>query len=216
MPALFPPWSNTAMRIGLGSIAGIGMLTIAAPMIYVRTPFRRGQFEPPDQPVQFDHRHHVGDDGIDCRYCHSTVETLATAGIPSTDKCMGCHSQVWPRSMMLEPVRRSYFADSAIPWTRVHDLPAFVYFNHAIHVNEGVGCVTCHGRVDRMASVHQVASLTMGWCLDCHRNPERNLRPRDQITSMESAPTGDPIELGKMLAAQYGTRKLTTCTACHR
>jgi hypothetical protein len=216
MPALFPPWTNTAMRIGIVGIVAAGGCAIAAPMIYVRTPYRRGQFEPPDQPVMFDHRHHARDDGIDCRYCHDTVEKEATAGIPSTDVCMGCHSQVWMGSPMLEPVRRSYFSGAAIPWNRVHDLPGFVYFNHAIHVNKGIGCVSCHGRVDQMATVVQVESLTMGFCLDCHRNPEPHLRPRDRITQMDWRPNGDPVALGKELAAEYQTRKLTQCTACHR
>jgi hypothetical protein len=164
----------------------------------------------------FDHRHHVHDDGINCLFCHTTAETAATAGVPSTDVCVGCHNQIWLGSPMLEAVRRSYFAGAAIPWNRVHDLPGYVYFDHSIHVNKGIGCVSCHGRVDQMASIVQVNTLTMGWCLGCHRNPEPNLRPRDQITSMTWAPEGDRAALGRELAAQYGTRRLDNCSACHR
>jgi hypothetical protein len=185
-------------------------------MIFVRTPLRRGQFDPIDQPVEFDHRHHSGDDAIDCQYCHSTAAKSPSAGIPSTDVCMGCHSQVWSKSPLLEPVRRSYFSGSPIPWNRVHDVPDFVYFSHEAHVNHGVGCVSCHGRVDQMARVYQVASLTMGWCLDCHREPENYLRPPDTITRMAWKPNEPQAELGRRLVGELGVRKLMYCTACHR
>lgn len=204
------------MRIGLAVAATTTLGLVAAPMVYVRTPASTGQYTPIDQPVQFDHRHHVQDDGIDCRYCHNTVERSPTAGLPATEVCMGCHSQIWNQSPMLETVRRSYYSGKSIPWNRVYFLPDFVYFNHSIHVNKGIGCVSCHGRVDEMAVVFQVPSLHMEWCLDCHRNPEPNLRPLEQITSMTWKPTGDPARLARTLARQYQTRHLVSCTNCHR
>jgi hypothetical protein len=216
MASVFPPWSNTAFRVAIAA-AGIGGLALlAAPMIYARSPWARGQFFVEDQPVEFDHRHHVRDVGIDCEYCHNTARRAATAGIPSTEKCMGCHDQIWNRSPMLDVVRRSYFSGAPIPWNRVHQVPGFVYFNHAIHVNKGFGCASCHGRVDRMPAVYQVATLTMGFCLDCHRNPERYIRPEDEITNMAWSAGDRQLELGRELVKQRGIRSVTTCTGCHR
>jgi len=213
MAPLFPPWSNTALRLGLALIAlgVVGGLT--GLFIFVRTPWRRKEYEALDQPVAFDHRHHTQDEGIDCRYCHNTVDKAATAGIPSTELCMGCHNQVWNQSPILEPVRHSYFSHMPLRYNRVNDLPDFVYFDHSVHVNHGVGCVSCHGRVDQMARVYQVASLTMDWCLDCHRAPARRLRPLDQVTNMRyRADEDQSIEL----ASELHVRKLTNCSACHR
>jgi hypothetical protein len=216
MSSVFPPWSNTAIRIAIVVVLLGGAGSIVGPMIFVRTPWRRGQFESVDQPVAFDHRHHVRDDGIDCAYCHSSAWRTSTAGIPSTDLCMGCHSQVWNQSPMLEPVRRSYFSGKPIPWNRVHRLPDFVFFNHSIHVNKGVGCVTCHGRVDEMPAVYQTVSLTMSWCLTCHRAPEGNLRPRAEITNMAWDPGRERGPIGRQVAAELAVRSVTNCTACHR
>ena len=148
----------------------------------------RGMEEPIEQPVQFDHRHHNADLGIDCRYCHSTVDKSPKAGVPSTEFCLNCHSQVWNESPKLEKVRRSQIEGKPIEWNKVNDVPDFVYFNHSIHVNKGVGCVTCHGRVDKMAAVQKAEPLTMRWCLDCHRNPGPNLRPVSEITNMAWEP----------------------------
>jgi hypothetical protein len=216
MASVFPPWSNTAFRVAIAA-AGIGGLAlVAAPMIYSRSPWARGQFFVEDQPLEFDHRHHVRDVGIDCEYCHNTARRAATAGVPSTEKCMGCHDQIWNRSPMLDVVKRSYFSGLPIPWNRVHDIPGFVYFNHAIHVNKGFGCASCHGRVDRMPAVYQVATLTMGFCLDCHRNPERYIRPEDEITNMEWSAGDGQLELGRALVKERGIRNVTTCTGCHR
>jgi predicted CXXCH cytochrome family protein len=215
MAALFRPWTNTAFRIVLIALGLGGTAAVAAPMVYVRTPFWRKQFDPIDQPVEFDHRHHVQDDGIDCLYCHNLATVSATAGIPSTDLCMGCHNQVWNQSPMLEPVRRSYFSGAPIPWNRVHDVPDFVYFNHAIHVNKGFGCASCHGRVDQMGRVYQHVDLTMDFCLDCHRAPQEFIRPKDRITDMGWA-TREQEVLGPRLVEQYGIRSVTNCTACHR
>lgn len=215
MASLFRPWTNTAFRVALG-LAALGIVgAIATPMIWVRTPTWRGQFDPIDQPVEFDHRHHVQDDGIDCLYCHTTATTAAPAGIPSTEMCMGCHNQIHSQSPLLEPVRRSYFSGAPIPWNRVHDVPDFVYFNHAIHTNKGIGCVSCHGRVDQMSRVFQVSTLSMGFCLDCHRHPQWFIRPIDKITDMTWMPQNQAV-LGPQLVQQYRIRSLTNCSACHR
>jgi hypothetical protein len=214
--ALFSRFANTAVRLGLilAALAAIGIPV--ALMGWVRTPFVTGQENPVQQPVLFDHRHHVVDDGIDCRYCHSTVDRSPTAGIPSTARCMGCHNQIWSSSPLLAKVRDAYFSGKPVPWVRVHRLPEFVYFDHSIHVAKGIGCESCHGRVDQMAAVHQVAPLTMGWCLDCHRNPEAHLRPRSQITTMGWRPPGGQDSLGRELMRAYGVQVRTYCTTCHR
>jgi hypothetical protein len=171
------------------------------------------------QPVPFSHEHHVGGLGLDCRYCHTTVETSSFANIPPTKTCMNCHSQIWLTSPTLEPVRASFRTGTSIQWTRVHDLPDFVYFNHSIHINKGIGCENCHGRVDLMPLTRQVNTLEMSWCLDCHRNPEKNVRPREFVTTMGYHPDGDQEEIGRRLVKEYGiqdARTLTSCNTCHR
>ena len=205
-------------RLSAAALLAIPAIAIGGLMAYVRSPLVTNQFNPVEQPIEFDHRHHAGDEQIDCRYCHWTVENSPSAGIPSTTVCVSCHAQVWNKSPYLNEVRKAFFTDQPIPWVRVHNLPDFVYFNHSIHVNKGVGCVTCHGRVDEMGAVYQQAPLTMAWCLDCHRNPAPNLRPAEAITSMTwQAPEGvDPVEYGKTLAAQYDVHSRTSCTTCHR
>lgn len=170
-----------------------------------------------DQVVPFSHKHHVGDDGIDCRYCHTGVETSPFAGLPPTDTCMSCHSQLWTNAEMLEPVRESFRTGKSLEWLRVHDLPDFVYFNHSIHVNKGIGCSTCHGRVDTMPLMFNVNPLYMRWCVDCHRHPERNIRPRSEVFNpryMTPAPNQDVI--GPKLVAEYKVQSLTDCVTCHR
>jgi hypothetical protein len=171
------------------------------------------------QPVQFSHQHHVGAMGIDCRYCHTTVERTAFANVPPTKTCMNCHTQIWAVSPELEPVRASFRTGTSIEWVRVHDLPDFVYFNHSIHVAKGIGCETCHGRVDRMPLVAQATNLQMDWCLECHRNPERYVRPREEVFTMGWEPAGDQLALGRKLVREYGIRgpsALTSCSTCHR
>jgi hypothetical protein len=168
------------------------------------------------QPVPFSHKHHVSGIGLDCRYCHTTVEESSFATIPPTETCMSCHSQIWVNSSMLEPVRASFRTGQPIAWTRVHDLPNFVYFDHSIHVRKGVGCATCHGRVDQMPLIWQVESLQMQWCLECHRAPERFVRPREEVFNMQWRPPGNQLELGKQLVEKYKIRKLTDCSICHR
>ena len=179
------------------------------------------------QPVPFSHQHHVGGLGIDCRYCHTSGEKSSFAGIPPTKTCMNCHSQIWTGAPLLEPVRESFRTGKSLVWTRVNDLPDFVYFDHSIHVNKGVGCNTCHGPVDRMPLMFNYASLQMEWCLDCHRAPEKNLRPRDQVFNMRyEQPSSDkPVEvdgkvytdqlsLGTDLVRKYKLRTVTDITSC--
>jgi hypothetical protein len=168
------------------------------------------------QPVPFSHEHHVGGLGIDCRYCHQTVEVAAFAGMPPTHTCMSCHSQIWANSTMLEPVRASYRENVPLAWTRVYDVPDFVYFNHSIHVRKGVGCVTCHGRIDRMPLTMKATSLHMAWCLDCHRQPEKYVRPRERVFDMAWRPQEDQLAMGSRLVKEYGIRRLIDCYTCHR
>ncbi len=170
-----------------------------------------------EQAVPFSHKHHVGDDGIDCRYCHVAVETSAFAGIPSVSTCMTCHSQLYTDQPMLAPLLRSSLTGIALRWQRLYSLPDFVYFNHSIHVAKGVGCATCHGEVDRMPLTARVAPLTMQWCLDCHRDPARYLRPRDQVFNLHWR-ADDQLALGTALMREYhvDTRRLTNCSVCHR
>ncbi|MFM8536424.1 MAG: cytochrome c3 family protein [Acidimicrobiia bacterium] len=172
-----------------------------------------------EQPVQFSHQHHAGGIGIECRYCHTSVEVSSSAGIPPTKTCINCHSQIWNTSPYLEPVRASFRDDKPLNWIRVHDLPDFVYFNHSIHVRKGVGCETCHGRVDRMPLMIQKSSLQMEWCLDCHRDPAKYVRPRSEITTMGYVPAKAQAELGAELVREYkiaDRERLTNCSVCHR
>src|SRR5690348_11281604 len=171
-----------------------------------------------NQPVPFSHKHHVGDDGIDCRYCHTTVEKSAFAGLPSTDTCMTCHSQSWTDSPMLQPVRESLATRRPLQWNRVHDLPDYVYFDHSIHVAKGIGCSSCRGRVDQMPLIRKTQTLYMRWCLDCHRSPQKFIRPRDKIYDLAWAPKDQPNE-GEQLVADYHvdvSGRLTNCSTCHR
>jgi hypothetical protein len=154
--------------------------------------------------------------GLDCRYCHTTAESTAVAGIPPTTTSMNCHSQIWSDSPTLEPVRESFRSGRSLTWTRVHDLPDFAYFDHSAHVNKGVGCGTCHGRVDQMPLMWQHASLQMEWCLDCHRHPEKYLRPKAQVFNVAWQPPADQLEQGRRLMTEYGVHPRTSCSTCHR
>jgi len=168
------------------------------------------------QPVPFSHAHHVGDVGIDCRYCHTSVENSAFAGVPPTQTCMNCHSQIWANAPMLEPVRDRYKTDRSLEWVRVHDLPDFAYFNHQIHVARGVGCKSCHGAVDKMPLMWRVEPLTMGWCLDCHRDPAPHLRPKSEVFSMTWTPPPDQAERGAEIMRQHQIVPPQSCSGCHR
>jgi hypothetical protein len=216
MPQIFPRAANTIARATLVLAPLVLVAALAAVAIAQRSPYATGVGVPVHQPVPFSHKHHVGEDGIDCRYCHTSVESSSFAGVPSTDICMNCHREIWDKSSMLEPVRRSYRTGTPLVWNRVNDLPDFVYFNHSIHVAKGIGCESCHGRVDRMPLTWKAGTLEMGFCLGCHRNPERFVRPREEVFTMGYQPPVPQAELGARLVTAYGIRRLTDCTTCHR
>ncbi len=216
MPQVFPRSSNAVARAsiaagvaGLAAVAGFGW-------VLTNSSYITGAEVNRPQPVQFSHKHHAGDDGIDCRYCHTSVETSSFAGVPATRVCMNCHSQIWADSPALEPVRASFRTGQPLEWNRVNDLPDYVYFNHSIHINKGVGCVSCHGRVDQMPLMRKVATLYMRWCLECHREPERFVRPREHVFEMDWQPPADQLALGRKLVKEYRIRSLTDCYTCHR
>ncbi len=203
-------------RLSIVALAGGAAAGLGGLLLYVRSPLARGMQDPIEQPIQFDHRHHTRDEGIDCRFCHNTVDKSPHAGLPSSQLCLSCHSQIWNQSPLLDPVRRSFIEGRPIVWSKVNDVPDFVYFNHAIHVNKGVGCVTCHGRVDQMAAVEKAEPLTMSFCLDCHKNPAPKLRPLEEVTSPTWRPEGDAAAVGEALALQHQVSTRTSCTTCHR
>ena len=219
MAQYFSRNADTFFRIVLfGGV--LGVLTVAgASYLIVRSHYETAQNVPREQPVPFSHKHHVGGLGIDCRYCHTTVEYSSFANIPPTKLCMNCHSEMWASSPALEPVRESYRSGKSIEWTRVNDLPGYVYFNHSIHIHKGIGCTDCHGRVDLMALTWQAAPLTMEWCLSCHRDVAAHIRPRDQVFSMTYTQPGNQAQLGEQLVKEYHVRssgELTSCEICHR
>jgi hypothetical protein len=218
MAQIFHPSFNTFAK---ASIFGFVFLVAGAAWVLLtvmRSPYVTQAGVAQSQPVPFSHAHHVGGLGIDCRYCHTSVEETAFAGMPETAICMNCHSQIWADSPMLEPVRDSWRSGRSIAWTRVHDLPDFVYFDHSIHVAKGVACVTCHGRVDEMPLMWREHPLHMDWCLDCHRRPERFIAPRDMVFQPDWEPSLDQATQGLERVADYGiqTRQLTDCSICHR
>jgi hypothetical protein len=216
MPQIFRRSANTLAKVSIvGALLLAGGL-IGLIMILGRSSYVTRAEEFIEQPLQFSHLHHVGDDGIDCRYCHTSVETSPFAGIPPTKTCMNCHSQIWATSPLLEPVRSSFREDRSLRWIRVHDLPDFVYFNHSIHVKKGMGCETCHGRVDEMPLMKQQHSLQMEWCLECHRDPARFVRPRTEIFTMGYRPPVPQSVIGPQLVKEYGLNPNTSCSTCHR
>lgn len=216
MPQIFHRSANTLSKV---SLAGILLLVgglIGLAMLLGRSSYVTRAQEYVEQPVQFSHLHHVLDDGIDCRYCHTSVETSPFAGIPPTKTCMNCHSQIWQSAPILEPVRASFREDKPMTWVRVHDLPDFVYFNHSIHVKKGMGCETCHGRIDQMPLTKQQNSLQMEWCTNCHRNPQDYVRPREEVFTMGYRPREDQATLGPKLVKEYNIKPSTDCSTCHR
>ncbi len=219
MSQIFNRQANIYSRLSILAVVGFAAILGGVVGLLNVSGYNTGQDVFVEQPIQFSHAHHVGGEGFDCRYCHTSVEESAFANIPSTKTCMNCHSQIWANAPILEPVRASFRDNKPLHWTRVHDLPDFVYFNHSIHVKKGVGCATCHGRVDQMPLVYQKATLQMSWCLDCHRNPEKYVRPRDQVFNMAwERPTDDP-DLGTRLVKEYkiaDAQQLTNCSTCHR
>jgi hypothetical protein len=216
MPQIFHRSANTIARVSIfGAVFFVaGLLGLFAEVN--RSPWVTQVHVAREQPIQFSHERHVAGNGLDCRYCHTSVEESSFAGIPPTKTCMNCHAQIFAASPYLEPIRESFRTDRPIAWTRVHDLPEFVYFNHSIHVNKGVGCTTCHGQVDRMPLMYQEQSLQMEWCVECHRHPERYVRPREAVFRVDYVQPSNQLELGTRLVADYNIQKLTSCSTCHR
>jgi len=216
MPQIFRRSSNAVARLSILAVVllvGAGLTLLWA---LQRSGWYTDQRVAREQPIQFSHERHVGGNGIDCRYCHTSVEESSSAGIPPVKTCMNCHSEVFAQSQYLKPVRDAFESNRAIKWNRVHDLPDFVHFDHSIHVSKGVGCTTCHGQVDRMPLMWQEQSLQMEWCLNCHRNPDRYVRPRSAVFSVNYQAPPDQLELGARLVADYEIQKLTSCSTCHQ
>jgi hypothetical protein len=220
MAQIFHPSVNTISKLSIvGAVVGLAVLS---GVWYVGNMTYGNRVNVPiEQPVQFSHKHHVLDDGIDCRYCHTSVDKGYFAGIPPTETCMTCHSQIWSDSPLLAPVRESFRTGRPIEWTRVHDMPDFVYFNHSIHIKKGVACVTCHGRVDEMPITWKVHTMAMSWCVNCHRHPEKYIQPRETVFKMDwQPPKGmDRVQMGIQLVKEYHVlpqQQLTNCSICHR
>jgi hypothetical protein len=235
MPQVFHKSFNSVVKVLILGAPLMFAGTAVGLAAFYRSGYATGMNEVVEQPIPFSHMHHVGQLGIDCRYCHTSVETSGFAGIPPTKTCMNCHQQIWTGAELLEPLRKSYndpLDKTPIRWKRVHNLPHYTYFNHSIHIAKGVGCVECHGRIDEMPLTFQAKTLLMEWCIDCHNKPDRRLRPREEVFNMRWAPgdktinkrTGeeyptDPADLAKMLKQNHGVRDsmtLTSCSMCHR
>jgi hypothetical protein len=219
MAQIFRPRANAIVRGVLIGAPAVVAVVLAAVGVSSVGYWGSGVGRVPEQPVPFSHKHHVGALGLDCRYCHTSVETSAFAGLPPTSTCMTCHSQLWTNADMLAPVRQSLAADQSIQWTRVYDLPDYVYFNHSAHVNHGVACESCHGRVDKMPLTRQEHAMHMGFCLACHRDPGPHLRPENRVFEMGWDAPADRQALGKELLKRYHTpssKLLTDCYTCHR
>lgn len=217
MSQLFSSSANTLARVSILGTAFLGLAVVGGTYAFQKSPYVTKVRVIRDQPVMFSHQHHVSGLGIDCRYCHTSVEISSEASVPPTYTCMSCHSQIWSNAPLLEPVRVSLRENDPLKWTKVHDLPDFVYFNHAIHVNKGVGCTSCHGQVDQMPMTYKAEPMSMEWCLNCHRNPEQYVRPRDEIFNSDYV-AKDQAQLGQSLVEQYHIQKtgLDHCTICHR
>jgi len=215
---VFRPAASTIALLVIALLGATPILLVGIGYSLMRSSYVTNQSVTREQPVPFSHAHHVGGLGLDCRYCHTSVTTASFAGIPPTETCMTCHSQLWTNAAMLAPVRESLAANKPIHWQRVHVLPDYVYFDHSIHIAKGVGCSTCHGAVDRMPLMRQAAPLTMGWCLDCHRHPENAIRPHDKVFDMKWTPPKNQLAEGRRLMSEYhiDTAHLTDCTKCHR
>jgi len=219
MAQIFHRSTNTISRVSIYGavfiVAALGYLGWAV----TESPYFTDVNVPRQQPVPFSHKHHVTDDGIDCRYCHTSVENSSFAGLPSTHTCMSCHSRLWATSPILEPVRLSYQTDKSLEWTRVNALPEFAYFDHSIHIHKGVGCTTCHGPIGEMPLTWRANTLYMRWCIDCHKHPERYVRLREDVFKADYEPPQDQLALGRRLVKEYkikDARQLTDCYTCHR
>ena len=218
MPQIFPRSANATARASI-----LGSLLLIGGFLFFLDSFNRSNYQTNQsleivQPVMFEHTRHVAGNGLDCRYCHTSVEESHFAGIPPVETCMTCHSQILKGAPILQPVRNSYEMGAPLEWVRVHDLGDFVYFDHSIHIAKGMACVTCHGHVDEMALMWQENTLQMQWCLDCHRAPEKYIRPREHVFDLDWEPEGDQIAMGDSLVEAYNINvgQLTNCSICHR
>ncbi|MGJ0394247.1 MAG: cytochrome c3 family protein [Methylocystis sp.] len=218
MAQIFRPYADSVARVVMIAILVLPFAIVGIAYGVMWSPYITGQHLTLEQPVPFSHEHHAGQLGLDCRYCHTSVEKAAFASVPPTHTCMTCHSQLFTNAELLAPVRKSFAEHMPIKWTRVNRLPAYVYFDHSIHIAKGVGCSTCHGRVDRMPLVQQASPLTMAWCLACHRDPAPHLRPREEIFNMSWSPPGDQEQKGSDLVERYHILidHLSDCSVCHR
>ncbi|MFQ6612637.1 MAG: cytochrome c3 family protein [Fidelibacterota bacterium] len=215
MAQIFPQWSNKVpfyllIAVLISTVGGVGLFWYYGSPRYTDVGYE------PEQPVPYSHKLHAGDLGMDCRYCHTTVETSAYAGVPPTNTCMNCHKLVLPASEKLAPVRESFNSGIPLRWVRVHKIPDYTYFDHSIHINAGVGCSSCHGNVREMEVIRQVEPLSMGWCLDCHRHPEQQLRPASEITNTEWTPPEDNSAFASKIIAQKHLNPPEDCSGCHR
>jgi hypothetical protein len=216
MPQVFSRWMNVISRVTIFGAVFFIAGAIWLLCLLVRSPYMTEAGVIREQPVPFSHKHHVGDVGLDCRYCHTSVENSKFAGIPATEVCMNCHSQLFTQSAMLEPVRASYRTGKPLKWTRVHNVPDYVYFDHSIHVHKGIACESCHGRVDKMPLTWREHTLLMEWCLDCHREPQKHVRPLDQVFVMDWQPPANREALSRDLIVKHHIESKTDCTICHR
>ena len=214
MAQIFPKNANTLPVLSLAGVLFGGVLVVGLVWYYFSPEFVDVGYAP-EQPVEYSHRFHVSELGLDCRYCHSYVEVSPHANIPATETCMNCHAQIQTESLKLLPVRESWATGNSIEWVKVNFLPDYVQFNHSAHVNNGVGCETCHGRIDQMEVVYQEEPLSMGWCLECHRQPELYLRPNSEVTTMGYVHPSDFVEKNVERIAQDGIVPPTNCSACH-
>ena len=216
MSQIFHPSTNTIARVSIfGLVFFVAFLGWLA-MMLDRSPATTREHMVFEQPVPFSHKHHVTDDGIDCRYCHTSVEKSAFAGIPPTATCMNGHPLLFTDAPLLEPVRASFRDGTPLQWTRVYDLPDFVYFNHSIHVAKGIGCTTCHGDIGHMPMTWKAVPLTMEWCVDCHRDPSQHIRPREEVFNPNWDPTTLSAQQRSALVAKYHVQSRTSCSTCHR
>ncbi len=215
MAQIFPKWTNRLPLFVVLAVLG-ALIGVVFFFWYFGSPKYIDVGYQPEQPVPYSHKLHVGELGLDCRYCHVNVERAAMATVPPTQTCMNCHSKVATESRKLQPIRTSWAENKPMEWVRVHDLPDYVYFNHSAHITAGVGCESCHGNVAAMEKVHQDKPLSMGWCLDCHRNPAPNLRPASEITTMNYQPPANQLELALQMIQQKNIKPPIDCSGCHR
>lgn len=216
MPQIFHPSMNTLSRVSIFGFVFFVALACGVGWLLARSPYQTGVGVVRMQPIPFSHEHHVGDIGIDCRFCHHTVETQATAGMPSTEVCLNCHSVLFQDSPILELVHESERSGRPIEWTRVHDLADYVYFHHGVHVKAGIGCASCHGEVDEMPLMYRTETLHMEWCLDCHRHPERHVRPREAVFDLKWTRDALPAGEAERLVDAHDVQNRTQCSYCHR